>query len=54
MFKNNFTSKFKNNFKGKLKNSFKGKFKNMTCRRPSGPKPEIQHNRRGRGVPTLT
>ncbi len=24
------------------------------CRRPSGPKPEIQHNRRGRGVPTLT
>ncbi len=21
---------------------------------PSGPKPEIQHNRRGRGVPTLT
>jgi hypothetical protein len=24
------------------------------CRRPSGSKPEIQHNRRGRGVPTLT
>ncbi len=24
------------------------------CRRPSGPKPEIQHDRRGRGVPTLT
>ncbi len=24
------------------------------CRRPSGPKPEIQHNQRGRGVPTLT
>ncbi len=24
------------------------------CSRPSGPKPEIQHNRRGRGVPTLT
>ncbi len=23
-------------------------------RRPSGPKPEIQHDRRGRGVPTLT
>ncbi len=22
--------------------------------RPSGPKPEIQHNQRGRGVPTLT
>ncbi len=25
-----------------------------TCRRPSGPKPEMQHDRRGRGVPTLT
>ncbi len=25
-----------------------------TCRKPSVPKPEIQHNRRGRGVPTLT
>jgi hypothetical protein len=24
------------------------------CSRPSGPKPEIQHDRRGRGVPTLT
>jgi hypothetical protein len=24
------------------------------CRRPSGPKPEIQHDQRGRGVPTLT
>jgi hypothetical protein len=24
------------------------------CRRPSGPKTEIQHNQRGRGVPTLT
>ncbi len=24
------------------------------CSRPSGPKPEIQQNRRGRGVPTLT
>ncbi len=24
------------------------------CRRPSGPKPEIQHNRRGRGMPSLT
>ncbi len=24
------------------------------CSRPSAPKPEIQHNRRGRGVPTLT
>ncbi len=24
------------------------------CRRPSGPKPEIQHNRRGRGMSTLT
>ncbi len=24
------------------------------CRRLSGPKPEIQHDRRGRGVPTLT
>jgi hypothetical protein len=28
---------------------------NLTsCHRPSGPKPEIQHDRRGRGVPTLT
>jgi hypothetical protein len=26
----------------------------MYCRKPSGPKPEIQHDRRGRGVPTLT
>jgi hypothetical protein len=26
----------------------------LNCRRPSGPKPEIQDNRRGRGVPTLT
>jgi hypothetical protein len=26
----------------------------IICRRPSGPKPEIQHDRRGRGVPTLT
>ncbi len=25
-----------------------------TCSRPSGPKPEIQHNRRGRGMPALT
>ncbi len=25
-----------------------------TCSRPSGPKPEIQHNQRGRGMPTLT
>ncbi len=24
------------------------------CHRPSGPKPETQHDRRGRGVPTLT
>jgi hypothetical protein len=24
------------------------------CHRPSGPKPEIQQNRRGRGMPTLT
>ncbi len=24
------------------------------CHRPSGPKPEIQHDQRGRGVPTLT
>ncbi len=24
------------------------------CHRPSGPKPEIQHDRRGRGMPTLT
>jgi hypothetical protein len=24
------------------------------CRRPSGLMPEIQHNQRGRGVPTLT
>ncbi len=24
------------------------------CRRPSGPKPEMQHNRRRRGMPTLT
>jgi hypothetical protein len=24
------------------------------CHRPSGPKPEIQHDRRGRGVPALT
>ncbi len=24
------------------------------CRRPSGPKPEIQHDRRGRGMPALT
>ncbi len=24
------------------------------CRRPSGPKPEIQYDRRGRGMPTLT
>ncbi len=24
------------------------------CRRPSGPKPEIQHDRKGRGMPTLT
>ncbi len=26
----------------------------QSCGRPSGPKPEIQHERRGRGVPTLT
>jgi hypothetical protein len=24
------------------------------CSKPLGPKPEIQHNQRGRGVPTLT
>ncbi len=24
------------------------------CSRPSGPKPEIQHDQRGRGMPTLT
>ena len=28
--------------------------KNSVCHRPSGPKPEIQHNRRGRGMLTLT
>ncbi len=28
--------------------------KKGVCRRPSCPKPEIQHDRRGRGVPTLT
>ncbi len=26
----------------------------MGCNKPFGPKPEIQHDRRGRGVPTLT
>jgi hypothetical protein len=30
------------------------KGKDGDCRRPYGPKPEIQHDRRGRGVPTLT
>ncbi len=24
------------------------------CNKPLGPKPEIQHDQRGRGVPTLT
>jgi hypothetical protein len=28
--------------------------KPMTCRRPSGPKPEIQPDQRGRDMPTLT